>query len=383
MAKRDRQRQKAERRKRRTERVPKARRPEELVAAVPRWIKVEPATETTGQPKRHWFAPRSEGLVNHKTITKLGLIWAALHIDKLEPDRAGQMHEVPLLTIGFRHRYLTEAGVKYLESTGIPAGSQTPLKFSYPDVLLPHVTESVNKERLFNNLVDLLYGYWSVSRGFKFIVDNKFIEAAEAEEERSEEFIRFISESHGLTREEVLLDLDRGLNPHLLIAKWFADVTIAKLRSMWDKSITWIGRDYYGVTISAKSLGDLSSGRIGQLRAGALDRLSEGFERQFLTAFIAMCCEISELRTYRDNDLHQISPRVPGALGREDADVELAEVFRMMLRELIRITEALLAMFGAIVAQGDGEGENAALTRVEPLEPWAERVAGTNAAAPA
>jgi hypothetical protein len=79
--------------------------------------------------------------------------------------------------------------------------------------------------------------------------------------------------------------------------------------------------------------------------------MAAGPEKDFLAAFLEMCGELRELREYRDNDLHQTSPRIAEAQGRHDREINMQSVWELMQRELLRGTEALVACFGCIVAR--------------------------------
>ena len=76
-----------------------------------------------------------------------------------------------------------------------------------------------------------------------------------------------------------------------------------------------------------------------------------------------LCGEIEELRAHRNNDLHQTSPRIAEALGREDREINMLSVWNLMQRELLRCTEALLTCFGCNLAHA-GDAPSVAMVKV-------------------
>jgi hypothetical protein len=244
---------------------------------------------------KHWFAPRTHEQLDERMLNKLGLIWAAIHVRDVVPGPGGRMVEKSLVDIQFRYRYLTDQALAAIEENGIPARSATAIKFSYPDVLLPCVPDNVNKDAFFEHLIDVLYCYWSIIKGFAFLHYGGLITQAERSRLNMFNFATFIERTEGVPRDQVLRDTDQGLDVRLMDAKWFADATMAKMRAFWDKIVPWLGNDYFGAKIKADKWGDRSKGKVGELAKNALDKLPEGPQKALLGAFVAMCCELGEL----------------------------------------------------------------------------------------
>ncbi|MCL5961540.1 MAG: hypothetical protein M1358_19880 [Chloroflexi bacterium] len=211
----------------------------------------------------------------------------------------------------------------------------------------------MNKERFFNNLVDILYCYWSVQRGMAFLLESGLANEAAGRRFRHDSFIDLIAASEGTSPEEVREHSERGLNPQMMDAKWYADATIAKARALWDKSLMWLSRDYYCAKLYKDNWGDRDGGRIGELLSKVASRLSYGLERTLLGVFISMCCDIEDLRRFRDNDLHKVSPRITEALGREDKDMDMLSLLNMLDHEIGKCSEGLIACFAVVLAGGE------------------------------
>ncbi len=139
---------------------------------------------------------------------------------------------------------------------------------------------------------------------------------------------------------------DRGLSLGLMDAKWYADATITKIRALWDKSLTWLSRDFYGIELGGRSWGE----RTMKLKQKIADNTDSSIERSLLEAYISMCGELDDLRDYRDNDLHKISPRIKEALGRPDRDYDMLELLKFLDRETIRCLEGLMLCFAVVLA---------------------------------
>ena len=183
-------------------------------------------------------------------------------------------------------------------------------------------------------------------KGFQFFKEGGFDNAARLTAAAVEFTLGSIMREQNLEVEQALSRVDAGLNPQVMLGKWYADASIVKLRAIWDKALNLIGNDYFGTNVA---------GRKWETRVGKLstfhDQVDNAVQRDMLGAFLSLCQELGELRQYRDSDVHQISPRVPGGLGRIDRGRDLVGVWDLMQVELGRVTEALLACFGCVVTR--------------------------------
>lgn len=288
-------------------------------------------------PGIHWFAPKTHDLLDKRTIDKLGLTWAALYVNQKVNVRPN-------------YHFLKPEELELLEALGIPARSLAPFKFPWSDVILPGLPERVNKERFFNNLVDLMLCYWSALRGIAFLHEHGLVEEAQRSRIASDLFEQYMQEQHGISRDEVAARVTQSLSVPLMDAKWFADATIARIRALWDKALMWLGEEFYCEKIEGNNWGDLDTGRIGQLVTKIIRKLPEGKERQLLTEFAHACSEIKEVRSHRDKDLHEISPRVREVLGRSDRDKDMLGLWEVLDVATAACSEGLMLCFATILA---------------------------------
>ncbi|HAF24501.1 MAG TPA: hypothetical protein DCK93_16625 [Blastocatellia bacterium] len=312
--------------------------------------------------ERHWFAPNTSGELDAHLLSELGMVWVALHLTGRQLD-SGRMVDSPVIRFEFQYRHLSEVALEAIEHAGIPVGTETPLKFSFPDVLGPLLPQSTNRNRFFSELVNVLNCYWGVLKGFAILSDDGYIAEAEYKRAQLDSFVNFMERTHGIPREKVLKSTGLGLETRMLNAKWFADATMVKMRSVWDKMLRWLSYGYYGVELTSDKWGSIDKGKVGQFNRQVVAQINDGPERELASRFVRMACELNELREYRDNDLHYTSPRILEALGRPGEDEDMFSLFLSLCRELVRVAEAMVVCFACMLARADKMPTNSPLLK--------------------
>jgi hypothetical protein len=183
--------------------------------------------------------------------------------------------------------------------------------------------------------------------GFHLFMRGGYPEAARESAQRQRAMLDVVARQQGVSRLRAREMVQASMDTNLMRGKWYADNVLVRERALWDKMLKLLGRDFYGVELRQKEWPD----RVNRLSRDAFEPMVAGPEKDFLKAFLEMCGELSDLREYRDNDLHQTSPRIAEALGRADREINMQSVWDLMQRELLRCTEALLACFGCILAK--------------------------------
>ncbi|MCL4534969.1 MAG: hypothetical protein M1370_07385 [Bacteroidetes bacterium] len=292
----------------------------------------------------HFFAPKTYHLLPKRIIDELGLIWATLHMPWIGPPDARPPGVV--IPLELRSRHLNNDVLSALELCGIPARREAPFLFSYPDVLLPCLPERVNRAKFFSHLTDIMYCYWAVHTGVLFLCLSNVPQKAAESRATQDQLVGLIMQKYGTAREDVERDIGARINTDLMMAKWFVDATVVKIRALWDKMLVWLGQDYFGLRFRSEKWGK----KIGQLVADVAGPMEDGAEKQLLDTFVALCCELDILKEYRDNDLHNVSPRLAEVLGRSGKHKDALELWDMVLLETGRCMEALTTCFAIILA---------------------------------
>lgn len=261
----------------------------------------------------------------------------------------------PLIVLNLACKYITADIQKWIEERGIPLSSEMPLLFSYPDVLLPCLPKDVNKERFFNNLTDLLYCYWSVLQGMRFMGEKGMPMRAFKRSWNLDAFAEQMSIQQGIPKEEVLKNVSVGLEPDIMLVKWYADSTIAKLRALWDKMLPWVAEVYFGIKPSGTTKwGSRTRGRVGDFYKQIVDQTPQSDPlKPLLEALGQMFIDISSLKELRDNDLHRVSTRVIEVFGKPGSDMDMLTLWMIIDEEVKRATEGLVACFGVILARDE------------------------------
>jgi hypothetical protein len=165
-----------------------------------------------------------------------------------EPDvqNPGATKNVPLLGIEFEYQHVSDIAIYYLQSKGIPARGNAPFDSKYPEVLAPVMPVSVNRERFFNNLVDVLYCFWSIEMGFHLFMRGGHPEAARESAQRQRAMLDVVARQQGVSGLRAREMVQASMDTNLMRGKWYFDNVLVRERALWDKMLKLLGRDFYG-----------------------------------------------------------------------------------------------------------------------------------------
>lgn len=218
---------------------------------------------------------------------------------------------------------------------------ENPFNFNY-EFFGYYLDPSKNFNKILSAWSDIMINEWRVLHGFRLFIGfgyKKF-----AEELHNGEIPIELS---GIQENELEMVEETGIHLVLLRGLWFANNIIIRLQALWDKMLTELLLKSY---FSCNSTGKTLTARKNKLLC-LIKRENLTFEQKiYLDKFILMSNSITELREWRDHDVHMVSEAIQGVYSRSSSDKELYQLWNR-IRELHNITkEALFSLIGFMVS---------------------------------
>jgi hypothetical protein len=187
---------------------------------------------------------------------------------------------------------------------------------------------------------DIMINEWQVVHGFRLFMGfgyDKFSEQLHIG--------NIPLELKGITKNEIDMVKETGVNLVLLRGLWLANNIIIRLQALWDKMITeFLLKSYF----SCKTTGKRLSSRLNKLKQISEDTNLTTDQKDLLSKFIEMSNTITELRKWRDHDVHMVSEAIQGVYSRNHSDENLYQLWNRII-DLHNITrEAIFSLIGFI-----------------------------------
>jgi len=257
------------------------------------------------------------------------------------------LNDVPISN-AIEYSKLTTKDLDFLEANGLHPRDAVPLSFEYV-LLEPYLPTSVDKERFFSNLSDILYNEWAINQGRRYFVGFGFEERTKQFAEHRKLFIAGLEQLGEKVSDYIYTD-PADQEYWLMRAKWFTDDCVFRIRAQWDKLLRFLAVNYFGIQMNAMKLrariNEFTRKTKGKVRSGEQER----FVNLFMEALSQLVPNTQPLKQYRDAELHLTGKRAIGAFEHEETTETVYDYWRMVVEQHNTVREALMIVFAIILS---------------------------------
>jgi len=303
----------------------------------------------------HLLFAESGLLVLSDTINRLNLVKALLRVAENTHDAFGDDIGV---ASGIKYEKLAAEVLDALSSLEISLEPRSKSPFLYNFLYLGAFLKlPVDATKFFNAIVELLYNELRIQYGKKLFLGygyDKPYELALTDEQRAEMTEAFQRENPLIPDEQLLIGNfyefptpeygQTDVEYRTGRGSWLLVDCLIRIRAQWDKLVKLLLLETY---LQIKP---------GEKFGRCLVQIEKAFSNQNLAPLQRSCFEtvltlgrsIDELREWRDNDIHSISPRVLGVLETRSSTNSLNDLWLFTLNEHNKVREAFIAAIGAV-----------------------------------
>ena len=257
------------------------------------------------------------------------------------------VNDVPISS-AIEYSKLTAEDLDFLEASRLHPREAIPLSFEYV-LLEPHLPTSVDKERFFSNLSDILYNEWAINQGRRYFVGFGFEERTRQFAEDRKLFMAAL-EQLGERISDCFYTDPAKQEYWVMRAKWFTDDCVFRIRAQWDKLLRFLATNYFGIQLNTMKL----RARIKEFTRKTEDNVHSEEQERFVNLFMESLSELlpdrHPLRQYRDAELHLTGKRAIGAFEHEKTKETVYDYWRMVVEEHNKVREALMIVFAVILS---------------------------------
>lgn len=257
------------------------------------------------------------------------------------------LNDVPI-SHAIEYSKLTTEDLDFLEARSLHPREAIPLSFEYV-LLEPHLPTSVDKERFFSNLSDILYNEWAINQGRRYFVGFGFEERTQQFAEHRKLLIAGL-EQLGENISDYMYTDHAHVDYWLMRAKWFTDDSVFRIRAQWDKLLRFLATNYFGVQLNRMKL----RARINEFTRKTKGKIHSEEQERFVNLLMESLSELlpdtHPLKQYRDAELHLTGKRAIGAFEHEETKETVYDYWRMVVEEHNKVREALMIVFAVILS---------------------------------
>jgi len=309
----------------------------------------------TRSQNMHLFFVESGLLVLGDTINRLTLVKALLRVVEQANDAFGDDISVAS-KITFQQ--LAPQVLDALNSLETPLRSRSESPFGYNFLYLGAFLElPTNTTKFFNAVIELLYNELRIQYGRKLFLGYGYDEPHElslTKEQRAEMAEAFQRENPPIPDEQFLIGNIYGFpKPEYRQidveyrtgrGSWLLADCLVRIRAQWDKLVKLLLLENYLLT----KPGEKFERCLRQIEKAIQQGDFTPLQRDCIETVLTLGRSIDELREWRDNDVHSISPKVLGVLETRSSSSSLDEMWSFLLSEHNKVREAFIAAIGAV-----------------------------------
>jgi hypothetical protein len=303
----------------------------------------------------HLLFAESGLLVLSDTINRLNLVKALLRVVENTHDAFGDDIGV---TSGIAYEELSSKVLDALSALEIPLEPRSESPFLYNFLYLGAFLKlPVNITKFFDAIVELLYNELRIQYGRKLFLGYGYDEPYElalTDEQRTEMTEAFQRENPPIPDEQLLIGSFYGfpkpeygqteVEYRTGRGSWLLVDCLIRIRAQWDKLVKLFLLENY---LQIKP-GEKFERCLAQIEKAISNQDLAPLQRSSIEAVLTLGQSIDELRKWRDNDIHSISPRVLGVLETRSSTNSLNDLMSFMLSEHNKVREAFIAAIGAV-----------------------------------
>jgi len=189
---------------------------------------------------------------------------------------------------------------------------------------------------------DIMINEWQVIHGFRLFIGFGYDKFS-----KQLHIGNIPLELKGITKNEIDMVKETGVNLVLLRGLWLANNIIIRLQALWDKMITeFLLKSYF----SCKTTGKRLNSRLSKLNQFSEDTNLTIDQKEFLNKFIEMSNSIIELREWRNHDVHMVSEAIQGVYSRNHSDKNLYQLWNRIIDLHNTTKEALFSLIGFVIS---------------------------------
>jgi len=256
----------------------------------------------------------------------------------------------PNVNMTVERKYLSSDQCEFLFSKGIPVYHPQSTFFFIYAKMADKLASSVNKNAFFGGLVDILYNELAINQRSENYL--RLLPGIEAGKGKRKEMNKKIAE--WTSKEEEKKVSPRQVKEESVFmsipvvqGKWELDSAAVKIRAVWDKLLYLISEKYFGIKLSAKSLGEnKSSGRIGEFLRKTKGKTKNKHQEQFIESFVNLLLDLKWLRKYRDLELHFYGVKIKNGFQTKNEAESIEAVWEKIKEEHNKLREGILLALG-------------------------------------
>lgn len=303
----------------------------------------------------HLLFAESGLLVLSETVNRLNLVKALLQVVENTHDAFGDDIGV---ASGITYKKLSAEVLDAFSSLEIPLEPRSESPFLYNFLYLGAFLKlPVDVTKFFNAIVELLYNELRIQYAKKLFLGygyDKPYELALTDEQRAEMIEAFQRENPPIPDEQLLIGDFYGfpkpgygqidVEYRTGRGSWLLVDCLIRIRAQWDKLVKLFLLENYLQIKPGEKFGRC----LAQIEKAIWNQDLVPLQHSCFEAVLTLGRSIDELRKWRDNDVHSISPRVLGVLETRSSTNSLNDLWYFMLNEHNKVREAFTAAIGAV-----------------------------------